>query len=107
MCPEYLYPSLLYLLTDDGAAGPVPDVAVGDVGDDAGSCECKLHCHTLMSLISDMMMALTVTPGHRVTPPPVRLADGSIARPGECHPLLAPRHRDTCHHDSCTRERLT
>ena len=47
MCPEYLFPSL-FLLTDDGAAGPVPDVAVRDVGDDAGSCKCKLHFVTLL-----------------------------------------------------------
>ena len=42
------------------------------------------------ALTSDIMRTLTVTSGHRVTPPPVRLADSPIARPRECHPLLAP-----------------
>ena len=41
-------------------------------------------------------MALTVTPGHRVTPPPVSLADGPVAGARERHPLLASAMRLRC-----------
>ena len=33
---------------------------------------------------------LTITPGYRVTPPAVRLADGPVGGARERHPLLAP-----------------
>ena len=41
-------------------------------------------------------MALTVTPGYRVTPPPVSLADGPVAGARERHPLLASAMRLRC-----------
>ena len=36
----------------------------------------------------DPVLSLTIAPGHRVTPATIRLADGSVAGPRECHPLL-------------------
>ena len=36
----------------------------------------------------DPVLSLTIAPGHRVTPATVRLTDGSVAGPRECHPLL-------------------
>ena len=80
---------------------------MGDVGDDARSLKNKLlchrsdtcHCYTGYLTITVRkwprtvnvrypVLSLTIAPGHWVAPATVRLTDGSVAGPRECHPLL-------------------
>ena len=88
--------------TDDGAAGPVLDIAVRDVRHHARGCNkgkiLDYHEKNILRLLFTDH-GFTVTSRHWVAPATISLANCAVARPRERHPLLASKQGQIFFHE--------